>query len=187
MRREPLLAWLFDWVVNSVSEVGSFVCWRAAGRAAGSGDRAELGGVRRPAPNRVGRPVPDARWRAPRGMGSRALGRESVLFRVQGPPRLRRVAAQLNPPVPETREVSAAVGAHRPAMGAVRRRWEQNSALYPMGSWLRGGGLRCCGAGGSCVPHGSGPSLAGMLTQDEFSHDILVEYPGGLWLVYDST
>ena len=29
--------------------------------------------------------------------------------------------------------------------------------------------------------------LAGMVTQDEFSHDILVAYPGGLWLVYDST
>src|SRR5262245_23918817 len=27
----------------------------------------------------------------------------------------------------------------------------------------------------------------GMVTQDEFSHDILVAYPGGLWLVYDST
>ena len=24
---------------------------------------------------------------------------------------------------------------------------------------------------------------AGMVTQDEFSHDILVDYPGGLWLV----
>ena len=29
--------------------------------------------------------------------------------------------------------------------------------------------------------------LAGMVTQDEFSHDILVAYPGGLWLVDDST
>ena len=28
---------------------------------------------------------------------------------------------------------------------------------------------------------------AGMVTQDEFSHDILVGYPAGLWLVYDST
>jgi hypothetical protein len=28
---------------------------------------------------------------------------------------------------------------------------------------------------------------AGMVTQDEFSHDILVAYPAGLWLVYDST
>ena len=28
---------------------------------------------------------------------------------------------------------------------------------------------------------------AGMVTQDEYSHDILVAYPGGLWLVYDST
>ncbi len=28
---------------------------------------------------------------------------------------------------------------------------------------------------------------ADMVTQDEFSHDILVAYPGGLWLVYDST
>jgi hypothetical protein len=26
-----------------------------------------------------------------------------------------------------------------------------------------------------------------MVTQDEFSHDFLVAYPGGLWLVYDST
>lgn len=26
-----------------------------------------------------------------------------------------------------------------------------------------------------------------MVTQDEFSHDILVAYPGGLWLAYDST
>ncbi len=30
-------------------------------------------------------------------------------------------------------------------------------------------------------------SLSDMVTQDEFSHDILVSYPGGLWLVYDST
>jgi hypothetical protein len=29
--------------------------------------------------------------------------------------------------------------------------------------------------------------LTDMLTQDEFSHDFLVAYPGGLWLVYDST
>jgi hypothetical protein len=28
---------------------------------------------------------------------------------------------------------------------------------------------------------------ADMVTQDEYSHDILVAYPGGLWLVYDST
>jgi hypothetical protein len=28
---------------------------------------------------------------------------------------------------------------------------------------------------------------ADMVTQDEFSHDILVAYPGGLWLAYDST
>jgi hypothetical protein len=28
---------------------------------------------------------------------------------------------------------------------------------------------------------------AGMVTQDESSHDIFVAYPGGLWLVYDST
>ena len=28
---------------------------------------------------------------------------------------------------------------------------------------------------------------AGMVTQDEFSHDILVAYPGELWLVYDTT
>jgi hypothetical protein len=27
----------------------------------------------------------------------------------------------------------------------------------------------------------------GMVTQDEYSHDILAAYPGGLWLVYDST
>jgi hypothetical protein len=27
---------------------------------------------------------------------------------------------------------------------------------------------------------------ADIVTQDEFSHDILVAYPGGLWLVYDS-
>lgn len=27
----------------------------------------------------------------------------------------------------------------------------------------------------------------GLVTQDEFSHDVLVAYPGGLWLVYDST
>jgi hypothetical protein len=26
-----------------------------------------------------------------------------------------------------------------------------------------------------------------MVTQDEFSHDILVAYSGGLWLVYDTT
>ena len=29
--------------------------------------------------------------------------------------------------------------------------------------------------------------LADMVTQDEFSHDFLVAYPGGLWLAYDST
>ena len=29
--------------------------------------------------------------------------------------------------------------------------------------------------------------LTDMVTQDEFSHDFLVPYPGGLWLVYDST
>jgi hypothetical protein len=28
---------------------------------------------------------------------------------------------------------------------------------------------------------------AGMVTQDEYSHDIVVAYPGGLWVVYDST
>ncbi len=28
---------------------------------------------------------------------------------------------------------------------------------------------------------------SGMVTQDEFSFDILVAYPGGLWLSYDST
>jgi hypothetical protein len=30
-------------------------------------------------------------------------------------------------------------------------------------------------------------ALADMVTQDEYSHDFLVAYPGGLWLVYDST
>jgi hypothetical protein len=30
-------------------------------------------------------------------------------------------------------------------------------------------------------------ALADRVTQDEFSHDFLVAYPGGLWLVYDST
>jgi hypothetical protein len=30
-------------------------------------------------------------------------------------------------------------------------------------------------------------ALADMVTQDEFSHDFLVAYPGGRWLVYDST
>ncbi len=36
---------------------------------------------------------------------------------------------------------------------------------------------------------GHNPPLApsGMVTQDEFSHDILVSYPGELWLVYDTT
>ena len=29
--------------------------------------------------------------------------------------------------------------------------------------------------------------LTDMVTQDEFSHDFVVAYPGGLWLVYDST
>jgi hypothetical protein len=28
---------------------------------------------------------------------------------------------------------------------------------------------------------------SGMVTQDEYSHDIVAPYPGGLWLVYDST
>jgi hypothetical protein len=28
---------------------------------------------------------------------------------------------------------------------------------------------------------------SGMVTQDEYSHDIFAAYPGGLWLVYDST
>ena len=28
---------------------------------------------------------------------------------------------------------------------------------------------------------------SGMVTQDEFSHDILVAYAGGVWLVYDTT
>ncbi len=26
-----------------------------------------------------------------------------------------------------------------------------------------------------------------MVTQDEYSHDILVPYPNGFWLIYDST
>ncbi len=30
-------------------------------------------------------------------------------------------------------------------------------------------------------------TLTDMLTQDEFSHDFLAAYPGGLWLAYDST
>jgi hypothetical protein len=30
-------------------------------------------------------------------------------------------------------------------------------------------------------------ALSDMVTQDEFSHDFLVAYPGDLWLVYDST
>ena len=36
---------------------------------------------------------------------------------------------------------------------------------------------------------GHDPPLApaGMVTQDEYSHDILIAYPGELWLVYDST
>lgn len=36
---------------------------------------------------------------------------------------------------------------------------------------------------------GHNPPLSptGMVTQDEFSHDILVAYLGGLWLVYDTT
>jgi hypothetical protein len=36
---------------------------------------------------------------------------------------------------------------------------------------------------------GHNPPLTptGMVTQDEFSHDILVNYPGGLWLVYSTT
>ena len=28
---------------------------------------------------------------------------------------------------------------------------------------------------------------ADLVTQDEYSHDVLVPYPNGLWLVYDST
>jgi hypothetical protein len=39
--------------------------------------------------------------------------------------------------------------------------------------WLRG--------------HNPPLSPSGMVTQDEFSHDILDAYPGGLWLVYDTT
>ena len=36
---------------------------------------------------------------------------------------------------------------------------------------------------------GQTPPLApaGLVTQDEYSHDILVAGPGGLWLVYDAT
>ena len=36
---------------------------------------------------------------------------------------------------------------------------------------------------------GHDPPIApsGMVTQDEYTHDILVPYPGGLWIVYDST
>jgi hypothetical protein len=30
-------------------------------------------------------------------------------------------------------------------------------------------------------------TVSDMITQDEFSHDILVNYPGGLCLVYDVT
>ena len=37
------------------------------------------------------------------------------------------------------------------------------------------------------VSHDPPLTLNDMVTQDEFSHDILVQYPGGLWLVYDST
>jgi hypothetical protein len=35
--------------------------------------------------------------------------------------------------------------------------------------------------------HDSPIGPVGMVTHDEYSHDILVAYPGGLWLVYDST
>jgi hypothetical protein len=36
---------------------------------------------------------------------------------------------------------------------------------------------------------GHSPPLAptGMVTQDEFSHDILVAYPGEVWLAYSTT
>lgn len=36
---------------------------------------------------------------------------------------------------------------------------------------------------------GHSPPLTptGMVTQDEFSHDILVAYPGELWLAYSTT
>jgi hypothetical protein len=37
------------------------------------------------------------------------------------------------------------------------------------------------------VGHGQPHALSGMVTQDEFSHDILVNYPGDLWLVYSTT
>ncbi len=37
------------------------------------------------------------------------------------------------------------------------------------------------------VSHNPPLTLADMLTQDEYSHDFLVPYPGGLWLVYDAT
>jgi hypothetical protein len=30
-------------------------------------------------------------------------------------------------------------------------------------------------------------TLTDIIAQDEFSHDILVEYPGGLWLAYDTS
>jgi hypothetical protein len=35
--------------------------------------------------------------------------------------------------------------------------------------------------------HSPSLELTDMVTQDEFSHDFLVAYPGELWLVYDST
>ncbi len=37
------------------------------------------------------------------------------------------------------------------------------------------------------VSHHPQLDLTDMITQDEYSHDFLVSYPGGLWLVYDST
>lgn len=37
------------------------------------------------------------------------------------------------------------------------------------------------------VGHQPPLSVTDMVTQDEFSHDILVKYLGDLWLVYDST
>ena len=37
------------------------------------------------------------------------------------------------------------------------------------------------------VAHQPSLSFTDMVTQDEFSHDILVPYHDGLWLVYDCT
>ena len=40
---------------------------------------------------------------------------------------------------------------------------------------------------GLAAKHTPPLELTDMVTQDEFSHDFLVSYPGELWLVYDST